>query len=206
MANDGLLNWFPLLARFTKALPVKVIEGIGSVFGLFVASYTGVLLSSTAVPVWARARHILGPLFLSSGLSNALASLSLLLSLRGSNQDIRERLDNAEMITLATELSLILTLPRVLGPLAKYLFSGKVGQLFTGGTIVSGLIVPLMAHLGWKLTRRPMPRSLNIATSLMVLIGGLILRSTWIVAGHASADDPQATHYYNAVERKSIDS
>ena len=36
----------------------------------------------------------------------------------------------------------------------------------------------------------------------MVLVGGILLRYTWIVAGRASADDPQATHYYNAVESK----
>jgi formate-dependent nitrite reductase membrane component NrfD len=204
VANDGPLNWFPPLARSLKTLPVKIIEVIGSVFGLFIASYTGVLLSSTAVPVWARARHILGPLFLSSGLSTALASLSLLLSLGRSKQDTLERLSSAEMITMATELGLISTLPRVLGPLARPLFKGKVGVLFMAGTIGGGLIVPLCTRLGWKLMRKPMPRALNIVTSLMVLVGGIILRSTWIAAGRGSADDPQATHYYNAVERKRI--
>jgi formate-dependent nitrite reductase membrane component NrfD len=79
MAMDGLFDWFPGLSRMMKALPVKLIESVGSVFGLFVASYTGVLLSSTAVPIWARARHLLGPLFLTSGLSTALASLSVIL-------------------------------------------------------------------------------------------------------------------------------
>src|SRR5258708_9386427 len=92
LAKDGLLNWFPLLARFMKAFPVKVIEVIGSVFGLVVASYTGVLLSATAVPVWARARPLLGPLFLSSVLSTALASLSFLLSLGRPKQDTLARL------------------------------------------------------------------------------------------------------------------
>ena len=202
LAKDGLLNRFPPLARFMKAFPVKVIEVIGSVFGLVVASYTGVLLSATAVPVWARARHILGPLFLSSGLSTALASLSLLLSLGRSKQDTLERLDSAEIITMATELGLISTLPRVLGPLAKPLFKGRVGVLFMAGTMGSGLLVPLFTRLGWKLTRKPMPRALNIVASLMVLVGGILLRYTWIVAGRGSADDPQATHYYNALERK----
>ena len=201
LAKDGLLNWFPLLARFMKAFPVKVLEVIGSVFGLVVASYTGVLLSATAVPVWARARHILGPLFLSSGLSTALASLSLLLSLGRSKQDTLERLDSAEIITVATELGLISTLPRVLGPLAKPLFKGRVGVLFMAGIMGSGLLVPLFTRLGWKLTRKPMPRALNIVVSLMVLVGGILLRYTWIVAGRGSADDPQATHYYNAVSR-----
>jgi len=202
LAKDGLLNWFPALARLMKALPVKVIEVIGSVFGLFVASYTGVLLSSTAVPVWARARHILGPLFLSSGLSTGLASLSLLLSLGRSKQDTLKRLESAEMISMATELGLISTLPRVLGPLARPLFKGRVGVLFVAGTIGGGLLIPLFTRLGWKLYRKPMPRPLNIVTSLMVLGGGMILRVAWIIAGRGSADDPRATHYYNAAERR----
>ncbi|WP_371876270.1 hypothetical protein [Dictyobacter vulcani] len=56
MANDGLLNWLPPVARLFKALPVKIIQIIGSFFGLLLASYTGVLLAATAVPLWARAR------------------------------------------------------------------------------------------------------------------------------------------------------
>jgi formate-dependent nitrite reductase membrane component NrfD len=202
MANDGLLNWFPALARLMRALPVKVIEIIGSFVGLFVAAYTGVLLSSTAVPIWGRARHILGPLFLTSGLSTALASISLILSLGRNNRNALERLERAEMVSMATELGLISALPSVLGPLGKPLFKGKIGALFGIGTIFSGLGLPLLMRLGWKLTRTPTPRVLNITTSTSVLIGGLILRYAWIVAGRASADDPHATHYYNAVENK----
>lgn len=74
-----------------KAMPVKAIEIIGSIAGLFVASYTGMLLSSTAIPVWARAKHILGPLFLTSGLSTALASLSFILALGRNNQRTLEK-------------------------------------------------------------------------------------------------------------------
>jgi formate-dependent nitrite reductase membrane component NrfD len=154
----------------------------------------------TAVPVWARAKHILGPLFLSSGLSTALASLSLLLSLGRSKRDTLERLGRAEMITLVTELSLISTLPRVLGSLAKHLFKDRVWVLFMLGTMGGGLLVPLCTRLGWKLTRKPMPRALNIGSSLLILAGGMILRYVWIVAGRISADDVQETHHYNAME------
>lgn len=199
-AQDGLLNWFPPVARLMKALPVKVIEVPGSFFGLFVGAYTGVLLSSTAVPVWARARHILGPLFLSSGLSTALASLSLLLSLGRSNQDTLERLERAELATMTAELGLISALPSVLGPLAKPLFKGKVGLLFTAGSIGGGLVLPLLTQLGWKLSRKAPSRTVTVGTSLLVLIGGMILRYIWVAAGRSSADDPRATHYYNAVE------
>lgn len=202
MAKDGFLNWLPVFPRLFKALPVKIIESIGSFFGLFVASYTGVLLASTAVPVWARARHILGPLFLTSGLSSGFASLSLILSLGRRNEEPLERLERAELVAMSTELGLISAVPAVLGPLANPLFKGKIGALFKNGTIGGGLLLPLMMRLGWRLTRKRTPRTLNIGASLLVLIGGLILRYVWIAAGRVSADDPRATHYYNAVEWK----
>ncbi len=200
MAMDGLFDWFPGLSKMMKALPVEVIESVGSVFGLFVASYTGVLLSSTAVPIWARARHILGPLFLTSGLSTALASLSLILSLGRGNRQTLEKVERAELAVMTTELGLISALPAVLGSLAKPLLKGKTAVFFGAGTIGGGLLLPLLARLGWKLTKKPTPRGLNIGASLLVLAGGLILRYVWVVVGRASADDPQATHRYNAMD------
>ena len=201
MAHDGLLGWFPLLSRVMKALPVKLIEGVGAVFGLFVASYTGVLLSSTAVPLWARAKYVLAPLFLSSALSTGLASLSLLLAVRGKEeQEIRERLENAEIAAMASELSLLASLPRVLGPLGEPLFEGQLGTLFKVGTIGGGVMLPLLARLGWKAVRKRMPRGVNEGVCVLVLVGGMVLRYGWIVGGRESADDPEAIHYYNKVE------
>jgi formate-dependent nitrite reductase membrane component NrfD len=103
---------------------------------------------------------------------------------------------------MTTELGLISAVPAVLGPLANPLFKGKIGALFKNGTIGGGLLLPLIVRLGWKLTRKRTPRTLNIGASLLVLIGGLILRYVWIAAGRVSADDPRATHYYNAVAWK----
>jgi formate-dependent nitrite reductase membrane component NrfD len=201
-AKDGLLNWFPPLAQLMKALPIKAIECVGSFFGAIVASYTGVLLAATAVPAWARARYILGALFFTSGLSTALAALSFILSLgRGRHYaNGLERLERAELIATTTELGLITALVPTLGPLGKPLFTGRDGRLFLGGTTASGLVVPLLLRLGWKITGRSTPRGLNIAASLLVLAGGLILRYVWIDAGRKSADDPQATHTYNRIE------
>jgi formate-dependent nitrite reductase membrane component NrfD len=200
VANDGLLDWFPGLARLLRAVPVKVVEVFGSIAGMFVASYTGVLLSSTAVPLWGRARHILGPLFLTSGLSTALASLSLLLSLGRHNQDTLERLERAEIVAMATELGLISALPPTLGPLGKPLLTGRVGVLFGVGTVGNGVLLPLLTRLGWKLAKKPTPGPLQFGLSLLILIGGFLLRYAWIIAGRASADDPQAAHYSNSGE------
>ncbi len=202
MAQDGLLSWFPLMARLMKALPVKVIEAIGAFFGLFVASYTGVLLSSTAVPIWGRAKHLLGPLFLTSGLSTGLSALSLILSFRRykGQQDTLERLDSAEIIAQTTELSLIAALVPILGPLARHLFTGKTGQRFIVGTIGGGLLLPLLIKLGWRVSKKTTPPAMTMFASLLVLVGGAILRTEWIQVGRTSADDPRDTHYYNNVE------
>ncbi|GAC1633019.1 MAG: hypothetical protein NVS4B11_34090 [Ktedonobacteraceae bacterium] len=200
MAKDGLLNWFPFAARVFKALPVKVIEGIGALLGLVVASYTGILLSSTAVPIWARAKHVLGPLFLTSGISTALSALSLILSFGRSKHDTLERLDQAEMITMSTELGLIASLVPILGPLGKPLFRGRTGWTFNIGTIAAGLVLPLLMKLGWKLSGRSTSRSMTISTSTLVLVGGMLLRAVWILVGRTSADNPQDTHLYNKME------
>ncbi len=201
-AKDGLLNWFPPLARLMKALPIKVIDILGCLFGIVVASYTGVLLAATAVPVWARARTILGPLFFTSGLSTALAAISFILSLgkRSHNKNALERLERAEIIAATTELGLIAALAPTLGSLGKPLFKGRDGVLLLGGTVGFGLLTPLLLRLGWKVAHKSTPREVNMVASLLILVGGLILRYVWIDAGRTSADDPQATHDYNAIE------
>ncbi len=198
LALDGLFDWFSPLMRLAKALPIRTIEVIGGLLGLFVASYTGVLLSSTAVPVWARARYLLGPLFLTSGLSTALASLSLLLSFGQHEHATSASLESAEVVTMTTEVALIAALVPTLGPLGKPFIKDRQESLVTAVTVGGGLILPLLLHLFWKLTGKPMSRNLTRGTALAVLIGGLMLRQKWIRAGRISSDDPQAVHYYNA--------
>jgi formate-dependent nitrite reductase membrane component NrfD len=200
MAKDELLNWFPFAARVFRSIPIKVVESLGAFFGLFVASYTGVLLSSTAIPLWARARHILGPLFLTSGISTGLSALSLLLSFGRPRHDTLERLDQAEMIAMTTELALIASVVPLTGRLSKPLFRGTLGFTFITGTIGAGLVLPLLLKLGWKLSGRGTSRSLATSTSTLALLGGIILRTVWVLVGRTSANNPQDTHFYNALE------
>ena len=54
---------------------------MGAVLGLFIASYTGVLLSVSNQPVWSDT-WALGGLFLASGLSGAAALIALLMRYR----------------------------------------------------------------------------------------------------------------------------
>jgi formate-dependent nitrite reductase membrane component NrfD len=59
----------------------RVFNMVGAIFGLLVASYTGVLLSVSNQPVWSDT-WTLGGLFLASGLSGAAAAITLLVRYR----------------------------------------------------------------------------------------------------------------------------
>jgi formate-dependent nitrite reductase membrane component NrfD len=59
----------------------RVFNVVGAIFGLFLGSYTGVLLSVSNQPVWSDT-WALGGLFLASGLSGAAALITLLVRYR----------------------------------------------------------------------------------------------------------------------------
>jgi len=64
-------------ARPLGGIAGRVFNVIGGVFALFIASYTGVLLSVSNQPIWSDT-WMLGGLFLASGLSGSAALLALL--------------------------------------------------------------------------------------------------------------------------------
>src|SRR5207249_8870462 len=63
----------------------KLVAGIGGLLGIFVAGYTGVLLSVTNRPIWADTPW-LGALFVVSGASTGAAALITLAPGRGATQ------------------------------------------------------------------------------------------------------------------------
>src|ERR671932_1198020 len=81
-AEDGLLFGDNFLSRLAiRLIPARLLSVLALPFGLFVAFNTGNLISATSVPIWARNWMLMGPTFLSSGLSTALSWLSLVLHL-----------------------------------------------------------------------------------------------------------------------------
>ena len=127
----------------------------------------------------------------------------MLLLLRGEEErETVERLETAEIVALASELSVLASLPCVLGPLGEPLFESHLGELFKVGTIGGGVLLPLVVRLSWRVGRKRMPRGVNVGVSSLVLLGGFLLRYVWIKVGRASADDPKAIHYYNELEWK----
>jgi formate-dependent nitrite reductase membrane component NrfD len=194
-AQDGLLGRTTLVPRLLLALPVRTINVVGSAFGFFVGGYTGVLLGATAVPLWAKNVLLLGPLFLSSAMSTATAAITLVLALlRGTNPETLKRLERLECWAATAEFSLIVAARANAGPvISRPLRQGRLAQLFRWGVVTTGIGAPLLLQAVGRLVPKLPPRVVAVVSSLLTLTGGFLLRYVMVVAGRASADDPQST-------------
>ncbi len=160
------------------------VAKVGSWFGFFLAAYTGVLLSNTAQPIWRDAR-LMGPLFLASGASTGLASIAVVSYLRGANLgESWSKLKKADSFAMVVELIFLLALVLMLGSSADPMIKGRFALPFWGGLVVLGLVVPLGLSV-FKMgdgKERTAGATLAIA-SILVLIGGFLLRYVVIMAG-----------------------
>ncbi|MCM8747783.1 polysulfide reductase NrfD [Thermomicrobiaceae bacterium CFH 74404] len=192
-AQDGLLGRRGP-ARLLRAMPDRLVGLLGSGPAFFLSGYTGVLLAATAVPLWTKNFLLLGPLFLSSALSNAVAALFLLLSAtRQAGSQALERLERLDRLALLAELALLFGLRANSGPvIGRPLDEGRLGQAFRG-VLGAGVVAPLLLQALARGRHSGMAQALRLLVGLLVLAGGFLLRYVMVFAGHRSADDPQAT-------------
>jgi formate-dependent nitrite reductase membrane component NrfD len=101
----------------------RLVMVVGSILGLFVAGYTGVLLSVSNQPVWSDT-WALGGLFLASSLSGSAALLLFLLRYRSSTDASAGPLIVSERLYAVLELALIVIFVLTLIP------AGTLGRAF----------------------------------------------------------------------------
>jgi formate-dependent nitrite reductase membrane component NrfD len=149
----------------------RTIGLVGTLFGFFLASYTGVLLSNSALPFWADAR-LMGALFLASGGSTGMAAVALIMFLTGrSTGEAWHKIEMADRFSLIIELVVLALFLGLLGAASRPITSGHFAPLFWGGLVVAGLLVPLALNFfGGRL------RGLGALSAALVLVGGFILR------------------------------
>ena len=152
-------------------VPLSIILGV----------YTGILLSAfNARPLWNNA--ILGPLFLTSGLSTAAATIILL----AKNAKERHLFGKIDLALIIIELGLIVHM--IMGMYAgsevqldamNLLIGGEFTLMFFGFVVILGLIVPgILEALEIKGHKIPVA-----IPAILVLIGGLIFRFVMVEAG-----------------------
>jgi protein NrfD len=150
--------------------PSVVIAVLGSILGLFIAGYTGVLLAVTNRPIWSDS-HLLGLLFLVSGASTGAAALILL--------GVRRRAADAASLgwlvwfdrnLLLLELLVLIAFLVSLGSVAR-VFLSWWGVLLFIGVVGLGILIPLRLERGRDHASQRLVRSASL-----VLLGGFLLR------------------------------
>jgi formate-dependent nitrite reductase membrane component NrfD len=148
---------------------------VGTIAGFFIAAYTGVLLSGTALPFWSEAR-LMGALFLASGASTGMAAISLLLYLSGESAgEGFRKVKRADRYAIMVEILVLAAFLALLGGAAGPLVSGRLAALFWGGLVVVGLVIPLLVDLAGLTLPGAVP-------AVLVLVGGFILRYVILMA------------------------
>ena len=179
LTSEALKKFHALFNR----VPHKVYAAAGSFFGFFVAGYTGVLVNTTARPLWEATDPLFGPIFVASAASTGAAATALTMAWRKSvAQDAFAQLERFDRMVMVIELALIAAMIVVAGRYAVPLLTGMFGVMFLGGTVLLGVLVPL-----WLNWRRAASSSANdgmaMLTAVLVLFGGLLLRISLVQAG-----------------------
>ncbi len=177
-AEEGQLSAPAFRALHSRGL-AKLSGGIGGVLGLFVAGYTGVLLSVTNRPIWADSPW-LGALFLASGASTGAAALILFAPARGASARSLDWLSSFDSKALVVELLILVVFLASLGSVSRVWVSFW-GFVLVVGVVGVGIVVPLGLHVKpasfGGLAARP---ALNAAK--LVLLGGFLLRLATVLA------------------------
>ena len=178
-----IANW----ARGTRSgTMLKIIEGTAGLFaalaGLGMATYTGVLIGATAVPVWNENVDSLPIHFALSGLAAGVSAVQLFghedsrsLNMLGIAASLGETLEGAKL-----EMA-----PKAANQPLRKGVSGVITRL--GGLLTGPL--PLALRLAAIFTNESRSRQLVRAASTASLAGSLCTRIGWVRAGHASAKD-----------------
>jgi formate-dependent nitrite reductase membrane component NrfD len=181
LSRDGLLpKW---IARVAPRPVTNVLSGL---FGAFIAGYTGVLLSATAIPVWGKGKRHIPALCVCSGFSGACALNAAIVAFTGTIRT-RQKLERLELIASTAELILLEAFRRHAGTIGEPMYDGVRGRKLRTYTQIGGIIVPAL------LGRLPFGgKTKTLLASVLTLTGGYIFRETLIESGKGSADDPRA--------------
>jgi formate-dependent nitrite reductase membrane component NrfD len=172
IGETGLLRAASPIARVLRGGAGLVWSAIGTVFGVFICAYTGVLLAVSNQPVWSDAALALGGMVLASALAGSVALLLLLArSRRDVDADTTYRLEIADRYFVILEVVLIAIF------LITLAIAGTIGKVL-GIWILLWLVVVIGLLAPIAMARRDVARRLPpVAAPLLALLGVLALRA-----------------------------
>ena len=183
LVNGGASNTAAVLELLGILKPIKLLaELVATLFGPPLATYTGVLVADTAVPVWHNARQELPWIFGASAAASAGAAASMFLA-PGDAWPAR-RLAVAGVVA---EGALMQTMELRLGEVGEVYHRGAAGTFSTAAKLLAGGGAALLATRGRK------SRGAAVLGGALVCAGELCLRWAVYKAGFQSARDPKYT-------------
>lgn len=163
----------------------KMMSYVAGFFGLGLATYTGVLVGNSVIPVWYLARTVLPVLFGASGLASAVSILDILspdpaskrlLQITGAAGRV------TELVAAAAMERSVAKVPRAAIPLR----NGRMGLIWRGGALLTAasVVVSMLPGSGrWK----------RITSGSLGAAGSFCVRFGVHYAGIRSAKDPRAS-------------
>lgn len=162
------------IAGIFDGLLGRVVMVLGSIAGLYICAYTGVLLSVSNQPVWSDGWP-LGGLFLASAMSGAAALLLIATQLRPEAVGSAPAIADADRYFAVIEVLLVIAFLVTVG------LAGTLSPLFGGIFLVLWLVVAVGVALPLVSHHITGARWLSpLVTSVVVLLGGLALRAVVI--------------------------
>lgn len=153
--------------------PVRTLASFGSAAsGLVLATYTGVLLGVTSIPVWSEHARVLPLHFAASG----LASAASLLELAGHNE---RAIHAIALASAAIETATGFVVETRGGDVSRPLRTGPTGITTRIGGFLSGPLPLALRLIGGRKARK--------AAAASALIGSVLTRIAWVEAGRESA-------------------
>jgi Polysulfide reductase len=183
LVSSGASNTQALLELLGILEPVKVVARVVSgMFGPPLATYTGVLIADTAVPVWHEARQELPWLFGASAAASAGAAACLFLDPADAGPARRLAVGG-----VAAEGALMHAMDLRLGEVGEVYHQGAAGSFAWAAKGLAGAGATLLALRGRR------SRAAAVLGGAMVCAGELCLRWSVYKAGFQSARDPKYT-------------
>ena len=183
LVSGGASSTAALLELAGKLKPVKLAaEVVAGFSGPMLATYTGILLSNTAVPVWHEARKELPYLFGASAGASAGAACALLVAPHEAGPARRLAVGG-----VVAENALMLAMEKRLGFVGEPYSQGESGKYSKIAKAATTAGAALLAFRGRR------SRAASVLGSALVLGGEMALRWSVFRAGFQSARDPRYT-------------
>ncbi len=181
LVSGGASNTAAFLELLGWLEPVKVLaQAASTVAGPLLATYTGVLVANTAIPVWHRGRRELPWIFGASAAASAGAAACLFLPPREAGP--ARRLAVAGVLA---EGALMQAMDLRLGNVGEVYHQGAAGKLSWAAKGLATTGAALLARRGRK------NRTAAVLGGALVCAGELCLRWAVFKAGFQSARDPK---------------